>query len=626
MSVNAASAAPDSPEGLRPLPAHPSLEFERKEAKALLRQLRGGDPDALRRVRAHRRHHGGEHTPPAFKLTDAQFIIAREYGFASWPRLVVYFATWERHARAGPMVTGRPVQWAQQVQHLLAQHRAGNAQAAHWLAAFVPRFYGKRDAEILASMVTEQDAQLAVARGSRYSSWDALMHHVPRAGAPEDVFGAPFMQAIQAIRTSDIVALEHIVDAHPDVISMPPGEMERDSIPQGALFVDMQTRSTESRAICDWLVTRGANLPLALNRMLIQLWNARPEDIAFLLERGADPNWMPSNGISVLEHALVTYWNGEAVDVIARRVQPRNALWIAAGLGDVHRVAGYFDRTGALTAAARRERPDFIAIGRSWGPSVPDASDRDIMWEAFYVAGMNQRMDVIDALLERGFPIDYSPFGGTLLGFAVGNRMLPLVAHLIHRGANVDAGGTSTRENAGRFYDEKPDDPAARRIFELCGGTVPVDGEGVDRPASVPRIAAKLGYSLVHARHEAARLGHGVATLEHVLLGLLKTDSGVAVAILTESGVPRNLLMRIVAERVRTGGHPISEEAVQFDPVVDVIVDGAIADARARRRTHVATHHLIYSIITRGPGSIVDLFAMAGGDIEKIRMGCEAVL
>src|SRR5437763_8784130 len=41
------SAAP----ALRALPARPSLEFERKEAKALLRRLRAGDPDAVARAR-----------------------------------------------------------------------------------------------------------------------------------------------------------------------------------------------------------------------------------------------------------------------------------------------------------------------------------------------------------------------------------------------------------------------------------------------------------------------------------------------------------------------------------------------------------------------------------------------
>ena len=35
---------------VRPLPNAPSLEYERKEAKALLKRMRAGDADALHRV------------------------------------------------------------------------------------------------------------------------------------------------------------------------------------------------------------------------------------------------------------------------------------------------------------------------------------------------------------------------------------------------------------------------------------------------------------------------------------------------------------------------------------------------------------------------------------------------
>src|SRR5688500_4840213 len=84
---------------LRPLPARPSLEFEHKEAKALLRRLRAGEPESLARVTAH--HPGIDSADPSrIKLADAQLVIAREYGFASWPKLVRYFRDVARQARA----------------------------------------------------------------------------------------------------------------------------------------------------------------------------------------------------------------------------------------------------------------------------------------------------------------------------------------------------------------------------------------------------------------------------------------------------------------------------------------------------------------------------------------------
>src|SRR5262245_20935140 len=69
----------------RPIPPRPSLEFDRKQAKALLDAVQAGDPSALARFRAHHpRFTGGD--PRAAALHDAQLVVAREYGCASWPR------------------------------------------------------------------------------------------------------------------------------------------------------------------------------------------------------------------------------------------------------------------------------------------------------------------------------------------------------------------------------------------------------------------------------------------------------------------------------------------------------------------------------------------------------------
>jgi len=54
----------------RKLPPHPNLEHLKNQAKDLLRELKQRDP--------------------ALKLSDAQHEIAKEYGFASWPKLKVH--------------------------------------------------------------------------------------------------------------------------------------------------------------------------------------------------------------------------------------------------------------------------------------------------------------------------------------------------------------------------------------------------------------------------------------------------------------------------------------------------------------------------------------------------------
>ncbi len=67
------------------LPARPNLEQLKKQAKELLGQIKDRDPQA---VAIFERHHprpaikGGR-----FALHDAQLVLARQYGLASWARL-----------------------------------------------------------------------------------------------------------------------------------------------------------------------------------------------------------------------------------------------------------------------------------------------------------------------------------------------------------------------------------------------------------------------------------------------------------------------------------------------------------------------------------------------------------
>jgi ankyrin repeat protein len=65
----------------RTLPARPDLEQQKKQAKELLEAFRRRDPEAHARVRAE--------LPDKARivLADAQYVIAREYGFPSWPAL-----------------------------------------------------------------------------------------------------------------------------------------------------------------------------------------------------------------------------------------------------------------------------------------------------------------------------------------------------------------------------------------------------------------------------------------------------------------------------------------------------------------------------------------------------------
>ena len=72
----------------RQLPSRPHLDVPKREARELLDAWREGQPEALERIRqSHPKFKHGANPSAAiaaFKLADAQRVIAREYGFTTW--------------------------------------------------------------------------------------------------------------------------------------------------------------------------------------------------------------------------------------------------------------------------------------------------------------------------------------------------------------------------------------------------------------------------------------------------------------------------------------------------------------------------------------------------------------
>ena len=107
---------------LKSLPARPSLESLRKQAKKLARHIAGGNAEAIARARTQ--------LPNAelpLSHRDAQLVLAREYGFAGWQQLLA-----EVHNRLG-----QGLEWAasrarqiihdddvEKLKELLAEHPA----------------------------------------------------------------------------------------------------------------------------------------------------------------------------------------------------------------------------------------------------------------------------------------------------------------------------------------------------------------------------------------------------------------------------------------------------------------------------------------------------------------------
>lgn len=104
------------------LPARPSLESLRKQAKKLARDVAAGDASAIARVHAH-----VPDVEPPLTQRNAQLVIAREYGYAGWQDLTAEVSKrlgnsleWAA-AQAGRIIHDNDIE---RLKQLLAEHPA----------------------------------------------------------------------------------------------------------------------------------------------------------------------------------------------------------------------------------------------------------------------------------------------------------------------------------------------------------------------------------------------------------------------------------------------------------------------------------------------------------------------
>jgi hypothetical protein len=266
--------------------------------------------------------------------------------------------------------------------------------------------------------------------------------------------------------------------------------------------------------------------------------------------------------------------------------------------------------------------------------SIPSPDDTELIAEAFFVAMINDRIAVLDYMIDRGFPIDYLEWEMPFVSFAAGNQRMRVVECLVRRGANLDLRGrhpdVSAREMARERFEAMPTDPTARRILELCG----VDPERViadmrARPVAEPGVASKLREALELAGDDAARRDQADIHPENLLIGMLRTAPApsLAMQVMQHAGVDLERLRAAIGDRVLPSADRLQRTALPLDTAAQDVMCAAIAIARARRRELVTTPHALRALADTEDAFLCDLLTRCGSNLARFaeRLGENAL-
>lgn len=127
----------------------------------------------------------------------------------------------------------------------------------------------------------------------------------------------------------------------------------------------------------------------------------------------------------------------------------------------------------------------------------------------------------------------------------------------------------------------------------------------------------KANIALNSAIEAAQIMGHNYIGSEHLLVGLLNEDSGLAYTVLAGRG----LTAQKVADAIRSGvgiGETTRLTANDFTPRSKNVIETAVAQARAMGHSYVGTEHLLIALIREGQSAAVNLLAQFGVSPQQV--------
>ena len=423
-----------------------NLEQQKKQARELLRALRAGNAEALARVRTqHLRWTGVDDAGVRqdVALHDAQFVIAREQGFASWTKLKAYAApaAGARHTR---VYVADPRWIADRVHGLLRIRQSAGPAALEQIRTWHPRFDGCSDEEIRQAPFTEEDSQLVYAREHGFDSWDELVSRVNLlASDSARAASEPFLAAFQALGSEDVAKLNSLLGAHPGLAQQ--RGTNGNTLLNLAVSLAARADPAQGFSLVEALLAADADVNDANDRGWTPLHQAaysnQPGVAEALIKRGADLD-VEGHGSGGTPLAVALFWgHREVADLLGRHSLAPGNLRVAAGLGNADLLEKCFrgEKTLAPEAFAAR---GFYRPHSGFPDWRPSADPQEVLDEALVWACKSGRTDILPRLVRAGARLDADPYRGTPLIWAVVNNRLETAAWLIDHGAAVDRKAT----------------------------------------------------------------------------------------------------------------------------------------------------------------------------------------
>ncbi len=127
------------------------------------------------------------------------------------------------------------------------------------------------------------------------------------------------------------------------------------------------------------------------------------------------------------------------------------------------------------------------------------------------------------------------------------------------------------------------------------------------------------------AQEEAERLNHSYIGGEHVLIGLIREEGGVAGRVLRDLGLEEHRVQAMV-ERLSGVGTRTPFTKIELSPSTKRILELAVDEARRMGQHYISTEHLLLGLVRQNEGVAMDVLRKFGISAEQVRRQTRRVL
>ncbi|MCP2240180.1 ATP-dependent Clp protease ATP-binding subunit [Thermoanaerobacterium thermosaccharolyticum] len=131
------------------------------------------------------------------------------------------------------------------------------------------------------------------------------------------------------------------------------------------------------------------------------------------------------------------------------------------------------------------------------------------------------------------------------------------------------------------------------------------------------RFSEKAQKVLYQAQEEARSLYHNYVGTEHILLGLIKEEDGIASRVLKNLGVTYDDIRAKVETLIGMGNVP--GDVVGYTPRAKRVLELSFAEARRFNTNYIGTEHILLGLIREGEGVAVRILMELGVDFNRVR-------